>query len=156
MQKILANSIFSMFLLFQLGVQAQDLGADLELIKGQNARANTFVHDHEPRFLLPKSNNIIVKFNPLSLIAGGALYVYQGVVSPQIGAQCLYDPTCSNFSREAIGHHGLIKGVFLSADRLTRCTRLATVDIIEVRVDPETNKVIDPVEFYKLKQHETH
>jgi len=37
------------------------------------------------------------------------------------GAQCRFEPSCSNYSEQAIREHGSIKGVWLTAKRLARC-----------------------------------
>ena len=46
---------------------------------------------------------------------------YQIVLSPIMGGQCKYYPSCSNYAIEAIRVHGPFKGVRLSAWRLMRC-----------------------------------
>ncbi len=37
------------------------------------------------------------------------------------GGGCRFTPTCSEFAAEAVGAHGLIKGTWLSVQRLLRC-----------------------------------
>jgi putative membrane protein insertion efficiency factor len=57
------------------------------------------------------------------------LTIYQQGVSPVIAADCLYSPSCSRFSRQAINKYGLVKGVLITADRLTRCSAFCGKDI---------------------------
>jgi putative component of membrane protein insertase Oxa1/YidC/SpoIIIJ protein YidD len=99
-----------------------------------------------------KGKHWIVKYNPLSLVFGGGLLFYQGVISPQIMQGCAFNPSCSNFSKQCIKSHGLIPGIALSADRLTRCTRLSSIDFHPVLFD-ETGKVSDPPEYYRLRRN---
>jgi uncharacterized protein len=73
--------------------------------------------------------NALVKYNPLSLAFGGLMLLYQSSISTQIGAACPYEINCSNFSKMCIQQYGLLKGIPLTADRLTRCTRLAFIDM---------------------------
>ncbi len=40
--------------------------------------------------------------------------------NPQ-GALCRYEPTCSRYCEEAVGTHGVIKGLILTLRRLLRC-----------------------------------
>jgi putative component of membrane protein insertase Oxa1/YidC/SpoIIIJ protein YidD len=62
-------------------------------------------------------------------LGNAMLSFYQRVLSPIIAADCVYSPSCSRFSREAINSKGLIKGILLSADRLTRCSYTCSKDI---------------------------
>lgn len=49
---------------------------------------------------------------------------YQVVLSPVVGRQCRFHPSCSNYALEAIARHGAGKGVLLSAGRIARCNPL--------------------------------
>ena len=101
-------------------------------------------------FIYSKTSSPVVKYNPVNLAFGGLLFIYQNALSPQFSANCLYNPSCSEFSKQSIREYGLLKGVFLSADRLMRCNRIAATGIHPVRII--NNKVIDPVEFYRVKR----
>ena len=50
-----------------------------------------------------------------------SIVVYQRAISPCIPSQCRYEPTCSQYSHEAIRGHGVVKGGWLSLKRLARC-----------------------------------
>ncbi len=51
----------------------------------------------------------------------GLIRVYQWTLSPLIGGQCRYLPTCSAYARDAIGAHGAWRGSWMAAARLCRC-----------------------------------
>lgn len=63
--------------------------------------------------------------NILKAIAGGFFIVliklYQFLLSPLLGAQCRYTPTCSQYGIEAIKKHGAFKGGWLTLKRIARC-----------------------------------
>jgi putative membrane protein insertion efficiency factor len=59
--------------------------------------------------------------NPLQYILIGLIRFYQLVLSPFMGNQCRFTPTCSNFAREAVEKHGAIKGSWLAIRRISRC-----------------------------------
>jgi uncharacterized protein len=47
--------------------------------------------------------------------------LYQLLISPLIGMNCRFYPTCSKYSIEAIRLHGPFKGVYMSLKRVLRC-----------------------------------
>jgi len=49
---------------------------------------------------------------------------YQSFISPLIGSNCRYTPTCSTYSINSLKKHGLIKGMFLSIRRISKCNSL--------------------------------
>lgn len=49
------------------------------------------------------------------------LRFYRLVISPLIGSNCRYTPTCSSYAMEALRKHGAIKGTWLAARRVGRC-----------------------------------
>lgn len=54
-------------------------------------------------------------------IAGALLGIYQKLVSPGLGANCRYRPTCSSYARAAIERFGVARGGWLALRRLSRC-----------------------------------
>ena len=60
--------------------------------------------------------NKIVTF-PLVLLIRG----YQLIVSPILGSNCRFMPTCSEYALESLKAYGLIKGTFLTIKRIGKC-----------------------------------
>jgi putative membrane protein insertion efficiency factor len=46
---------------------------------------------------------------------------YQKAISPMLGANCKYRPTCSAYTYEAIQKYGPIKGTWMGMKRIARC-----------------------------------
>ena len=46
---------------------------------------------------------------------------YRVLISPLIGANCRFQPSCSSYTIEAIQLHGIIKGGYLAAKRIGKC-----------------------------------
>ena len=46
---------------------------------------------------------------------------YQYLLSPWVGNQCRFYPTCSHYAAEAIALHGSARGSLLAAKRICRC-----------------------------------
>jgi len=47
--------------------------------------------------------------------------IYQFTLSPFLGKQCRFTPTCSNYAEESFRKHGSIKGIYLTIHRIIRC-----------------------------------
>ena len=46
---------------------------------------------------------------------------YKLTLSPLIGNQCRFMPTCSDYGRDALLDHGPVRGGYLTLRRLCRC-----------------------------------
>lgn len=51
----------------------------------------------------------------------GLIRFYQAAISPYLGQNCRYTPTCSEYSVQALEKHGVIKGSWLSLKRIVSC-----------------------------------
>ena len=51
----------------------------------------------------------------------GALRAYKLTLSPLIGRQCRFLPTCSEYAADALIGHGPLRGSWLAAKRVCRC-----------------------------------
>jgi len=62
-----------------------------------------------------------VRFQPSAWLCRGAIRIYQLTLSPIMGTQCKYHPSCSRYGMEAIRRYGTLKGGALTAWRILRC-----------------------------------
>lgn len=46
---------------------------------------------------------------------------YQYLLSPWIGNQCRFTPTCSHYMIDAVNRYGALRGLWLGASRIGRC-----------------------------------
>lgn len=60
-------------------------------------------------------NNLLIK--PFILL----VRFYQYAISPWMGSNCRYQPTCSSYMIEALKEHGLLKGLWIGTKRIGRC-----------------------------------
>jgi uncharacterized protein len=60
-------------------------------------------------------------FKILALPFIGLIRIYQKGISPLLGAQCRFTPTCSHYGVEALKKHGIFKGSWLTIKRVVRC-----------------------------------
>ena len=60
----------------------------------------------------------------MALLTIKIIRLYQAGISPYLPSVCRYEPTCSEYSIDAIKNFGLVKGFFLTIKRLLRCNPL--------------------------------
>jgi len=63
----------------------------------------------------------VAALSPAQRAALSVLRGYKLMLSPLFAGSCRFLPSCSDYAREAIVEHGLIKGVWLAGRRLGRC-----------------------------------
>ena len=75
------------------------------------------------------------------------LNLYKLAISPYLPSTCIYQPTCSEYTAEAIETHGVIKGVWLGIKRITRCNPLTTGGLDPVpAIDEDSLPSLDSAE----------
>lgn len=67
----------------------------------------------------------------IKTIAKAPIRAYQVVISPWMGCNCRFHPTCSAYTIEAIDKHGAGKGLWLGLKRILRCNPWNTQDSID-------------------------
>ena len=61
------------------------------------------------------------KFRPVTKLLIGLIRLYQITLSPFIGGNCRYTPTCSNYGIQALEKYGALKGGWLTFKRVLSC-----------------------------------
>ena len=82
--------------------------------------------------------------SPLAHLLRGIVRAYQFVLSPILGRQCRFLPTCSHYAMEALETHGGIKGGWLAAKRIVRCHPFAAAGYDPVPGAPAPGKASAP------------
>lgn len=49
------------------------------------------------------------------------LSVYKAAVSPFLPPACRFEPTCSEYARQAVEKYGAVKGTWMGLKRILRC-----------------------------------
>jgi putative membrane protein insertion efficiency factor len=47
--------------------------------------------------------------------------IYRNAVSPLLGANCRFQPTCAAYAEEALRRYGAFRGGWLALKRISRC-----------------------------------
>ena len=63
-----------------------------------------------------------VYLQPTAWVLRGAIRVYQLTLSPILGNQCKFQPTCSQYGLGCIQKYGTLRGGLLTTWRILRCS----------------------------------
>jgi uncharacterized protein len=152
----MTQSIVLLLLLLSVasGVLAQAPAFDKQLLADRDFDNSVALSQYRrpgnsDRALQFRRQSWLAKYNPVSLVLKGALLGYQRLMSQQLARSCPYQITCSNFSKQAIEQYGIVKGVFLSADRIMRCNRIGLLDVPAIDISPTDGSIIDSLSRYQ-------
>lgn len=65
------------------------------------------------------------------------IWVYRCTLSPVIGRQCRFEPTCSQYALDAYRRYGAARGTLLTARRIARCHPFSAGGYDPVPIKPE-------------------
>lgn len=68
-----------------------------------------------PRDIMTGAARLAARIATLSIL------FYQRCISPYTPPSCRFTPTCSEYARQALLTHGILKGTVLAAWRILRC-----------------------------------
>ncbi len=138
------------FLISQSALKAQNPEQDFNLLIKQKEYEPKH-HTHHATFGITKSNNVFIKYNPVSLTLSSLMFTYQQWISPQISSNCYYEPTCSRYGMVLFKEFGLIKGTLATADRMMRCDRISATTFNPISINPEDGKIHENTNRYRFK-----
>lgn len=76
------------------------------------------------------------KFLPMKKLFIFPIRIYQSTISPLLGRNCRHEPTCSEYTAQAISEWGVIKGVGLGIKRISKCHPWGTSGYDPVPTNP--------------------
>ncbi|MBN1754611.1 membrane protein insertion efficiency factor YidD [bacterium] len=63
--------------------------------------------------------------NPVKMLAGLVIDLYQFFFSHQDNQECQFDPSCSEFAKQAFEQYDPLQAILMTSDRLIRCNPFA-------------------------------
>lgn len=57
----------------------------------------------------------------MKMLLQAPIHLYRFLLSPFLGRNCRYEPSCSAYALEAIERHGAAQGTWLATRRICRC-----------------------------------
>lgn len=128
-------------------VEAQSSN-DLKLLSNHSQSSNLPDHSYEKS---NKKTKLIQAVNPMYWVYKGGVSFYQAHISSQLSTSCIYETSCSRFSKKLFDEFGVFKAIFLSADRIGRCNRLTYSQTSRLSLNEE-GKVIEHTHYYSNKE----
>lgn len=92
---------------------------------------------------------LIQKINPFYWAYTGTVNFYQRNISVQIAANCIFEESCSHYSRKLVDNKGIFGGIVLSLDRLSRCNKVTLAETSPLRFT-EKGKIIENIDEYNF------
>ncbi len=70
---------------------------------------------------------------------------YKFAISPMLGQNCRFYPSCSEYAAEAIREHGAAKGTLMAGKRLCKCHpwHPGGIDLVPSKKNPDDHAVGD-------------
>lgn len=146
MLKVSIKYLFSFLMVFSLSTNALcQQENDLALLATHIQKSELPDHSYEKHE--KKKLKVLNAINPVYWVYKGGLAFYQSHISEQISSSCIYETSCSRFSKKLFDRYGPFKGLFLSSDRVSRCNRLTYSQVNPLMLNKE-GKIIEHVEDY--------
>jgi uncharacterized protein len=57
----------------------------------------------------------------MKAVALSMIRFYKRFISPALPSSCIYEPTCSVYTYQAIERFGVIRGIWMGMKRISRC-----------------------------------
>lgn len=90
--------------------------------------------------------------SPAYHLLSASMFVYQKCLSAVVSRSCVFEPSCSAYSKALINEYGLLKGMICTTDRLMRCNRIAMAGKSPTYFDAQNGKHFENTSIYSLKQ----
>lgn len=81
---------------------------------------------------------------------------YSFLISPLLGQNCRFSPTCSSYMMKAIQMHGVIKGVYLGLRRILKCHPYYHGDFHDPVPEKNSGKAIARQSRFGYKRRQLH
>ena len=57
----------------------------------------------------------------MRVVLTALIRTYRYAISPMLGSNCRFYPSCSCYAEEAVNVHGAVRGTYLATRRILRC-----------------------------------
>ena len=131
MKRMIQHIFCTLFLSVSINTFAQDLNQKITTILFEEYK----YEEPKPRAMV--QYNSYNKLNVVKWASARILYLYQNTISEQIQADCMYEVSCSQYTKKMIEKKGLIVGVCLGFHQLNNCLPSAIYDYPDFMINKD-------------------
>lgn len=141
-----ACSLFVVVLFTLNGAFSQTPNQQQHLVQAYLQKNGAELPNTHRRSMYRLEGNDSVRKNPVNVFFSGLMYVYQNVFSEQISASCMYQISCSEYTKLCIEENGLLLGSVQGFHQLMHCTPGATEEVPPYMYSVYSLKILNHVE----------
>jgi putative component of membrane protein insertase Oxa1/YidC/SpoIIIJ protein YidD len=137
--------ICAQFFPFQLDAQYINHSINKEIISTVFESNENSTALKKKKILSLKNKSFAQKLNPFLYLGATLLYVYQNTVSEQLQANCMYQISCSEYTKKSIEKNGFVKGTLSGFHQLSNCFQGAIYEhpVYMINENGKINNLID-------------
>jgi putative component of membrane protein insertase Oxa1/YidC/SpoIIIJ protein YidD len=141
------NILLLLFFSLSLRGKAQDLMIEDKLL---NSAFQQCDYNKTPyrSVMKIKHKSFLQKINPVQYISAALMFSYQRFLSPQLQATCMYQTSCSEYTKLSVEQLGLFPGVMLGFYQFQSCFSKVNYDYPEYKIDHD-HKIINQIGLEK-------
>ncbi len=133
-----------LFLMCFFSAFAHSQGDSINHVITNNILANyPNPHKHYRTVMQPKKTPW-QKINPFHYLSIGLMFTYQRVITQQLNGSCVYENSCSQYTKYAVNYYGIVKGTFLGFNQLQTCYPTSFIDYPDHKINPQL-KIINSI-----------
>lgn len=143
---ILAAILMMKTLFFLISINFYSFSQNIninDLILKNMDKKHPMVHHHQRSIMQPKKNYIQI-INPLNYISIALMFTYQRAITQQLNGSCVFENSCSQFTKKAINYHGLIVGSLIGLNQLQTCFPSSFLDYPDHKLN-NSFKIKNPI-----------
>ncbi len=118
------------------------------LVDAQSIEGDLLALNKNQPSLAPVQQKGKRSWNPLASGYQLGIKFYQRGISEQLAANCAFELTCSRFSGAMVKEYGFVKGYFLTFDRVSRCSRISSLETFPIRLNAQGKIIETPADFH--------
>jgi putative component of membrane protein insertase Oxa1/YidC/SpoIIIJ protein YidD len=119
--KCLFLTYFFIVCFFQLSAQQIPNSLNKEIVSSVFNNKDDHSTIKKRKLLDLRNKKLIQQLNPFLYVGAGLLFIYQNIISEQIQASCMYQVSCSEYTKKSIEKNGFLKGTLLGFHQLSNC-----------------------------------
>lgn len=134
-----------LFLLSAYLVESQEIDVKSQLIETFKNSSERPIPSAKRRLMFKQSDSL-ERVGVLKVSFAGLMYLYQNIISEQISASCMYEISCSEYTKQQIERNGIFLGSIKGFNQLMHCTHGAIEEVPHYMRSNYSDKIKNSIE----------